>query len=291
MTVFDYEIKTKRLISKKVRFSGHNDKDYVYKRVMVPSKDGVKVPATIIYNKKYQNRHRPAHLYVYGAYGEGITPEFPSFALSLIDRGITYVIAHVRGGNELGKQWHEDGKFLKKKNSFYDFIAVADYLVSNNFVKKGNLSASGESAAGLVIGYAVNARPDLFKAITMLVPFVDALNSLMDESLPYTYFDKSEFGDPVNNQEYYDYIKSYAPFNNIQKHKYPHIYVTSGVNDIAVGYWEPMKWLAKIRKYQTNKSETYLAVHGGGHIQSGLHSVNMDFAKQIAFLLTMHDKE
>ncbi|MGB1199544.1 MAG: prolyl oligopeptidase family serine peptidase [Thalassotalea sp.] len=268
---------------------GYKRNDYQTKYLLIESHDGVKVPASVIYNKKFgPGKNNPVCMYVYGSYGVGIPPEFPAIFLSAIDRGCTFVIAHVRGGDDLGPHWYEDGKLLNKKNSFYDFLSIVDYLVEEKYTASGNISATGESASGLVIGYAINARPELFSNISMLVPYVDPLNSLMDDSLAFTLTDRTEFGDPMASKAVFDYIKSYAPYENIKKQNYPNIFVSARLNDIAVGYWEPAKWLSKIRANQHNKSKTLIQLSAGGHVASGKHAVDLDFAKEIVFMLKKH---
>ena len=271
---------------------GYDKEKYAQERLLIPSVDGTRIPATVIYNKSFgPSIDNPVYMYVYGAYGDGIPPEFPVFALSAIDRGFTYVIAHVRGGDELGKNWHEQGKLFNRKNSFDDFISISQYLVDKGYVAKGNISASGESAAGTIIGVAINERPDLYKSVSILVPFVDVLNSLMDSSLEYTMTDWSEYGNPKEDKKVFDYIRSYSPYEQIKKQKYPNIYVTGGINDAAVGYWEPAKWVSKIRDNQTNKSLILTSFRKGGHIDNGYRTVELEFAKQIAFLITTNNSE
>jgi len=292
LTVYDYDYKKKVLtIVKEVKAKGYDKSNYQQERLFVKSNDGTKVPVTLIYHKKFgANINNPLYLYVYGAYGDGIPPEFPSIALSAIDRGITFAVAHVRGGDELGKQWHEQGKLMNKKNTFNDFIAISQFLVDNNYVAKGNISTGGESASGMTIGVAISERPDLYKSVAMLVPFVDVLNSLMDTSLEYTLTDWTEFGDPLGSEKVFNYIKSYSPYDNIKQQVYPNIYVTGGLDDPAVGYWEPGKWVSKIRKNQTNDSLTLLGFRDGGHISTGKFVVEYEFAKLITFILVTNGR-
>lgn len=291
-TVYDYTPTTKSLdIVTQIIVKGYDKSKYTQERLLVPSNDGTKVPVTLIYNNKFgPNINNPVYMYVYGAYGEGIPPEFPVFALSAIDRGFTYAIAHVRGGDELGKKWHDQGKLLNRRNTFNDFLSISQHLVDIGYVAKGNISASGESSGGTTIGVAINEKPELYKSITALVPFVDVLNTLMDTSLEYTMSDWTEFGNPVENKNVFDYIKSYSPYDNIKRQNYPNIYVTGAIGDPAVGYWEPAKWVAKIRDNQTNESLTLLNFRNGGHIDTGSYTVELDFAKQISFLLITHNR-
>ncbi|MGK2231175.1 MAG: oligopeptidase B [Colwellia sp.] len=286
-TIYDYDLTKRELkVVSSMNIKGYDKSKYITKRLSIPSFDGVEVPVTIIYHKKYGfNKHNPLYLYVYGAYGNGIAPEFPVIALSAIDRGFTYAIVHARGGDELGQQWHEQGRLFNRKNTFKDFISTAQYFVDNKLATKGNLFASGESAAGTVIGYAVNERPGLFRSVASLVPYVDVLNSLMDHTMTLTPTDWTEYGNPRNDEKVFDYIKSYSPYDNIKKQIYPSIYVTAGLNDHAVGYWEPPKWIAKIRSMQSNESDTYVDFREGGHVKSGKYESEFQFAKLITFLI------
>tara|TARA_B110000211_G_scaffold172706_1_gene195001 strand:- start:13912 stop:16029 length:2118 start_codon:yes stop_codon:yes gene_type:complete len=286
-TIYDYDLNERKLkVVSAIDIKGYDKSKYVTKQIYIPSFDGVEIPVTITYNKDFGfNSNNPLYLYVYGGYGDGIPPEFPVIALSAIDRGFTYAIVHVRGGDELGQQWHEQGRLFNRKNTFKDFISAAQYFVDNKLVNRGNLFASGESAGGTAIGYAINQQPDLFKAVASLVPFVDVLNSLMDNTMTLTATDWTEYGNPRNDKKTFDYIKSYSPYDNIKRQRYPDIYTSAGLNDHAVGYWEPPKWVSKIRSLQTNKSKTLVDLRAGGHIKSGKYESEYQFAKLITFLI------
>jgi oligopeptidase B len=258
---------------------------YVVERQYATSHDEVEVPITIIRKADTPiDGTSPVHLYVYGAYGDGIGPEFPKFALPLIDRGFIYAIAHVRGGNELGYKWYEDGKLMNKLNSIEDFLSVSQWLIDNNYAKKGKLSATGESAGGVVIGAAINRHPDWYQAVALQVPFLDMLNALLDETLPYTKWDWNEFGNPAESKEAYDYIKSYSPIDNIKAQDYPNILLASATNDITSGHWEVMKYMTKLRDNITNDPILLVQVRDGGHISGKINEFNMGFAYQLAFL-------
>lgn len=265
---------------------------YIVDAQHAESHDGVTVPLTIIRRADTPvDGTSPVHLYVYGAYGNGIGPEFPKFALPLIDRGFIYVIAHVRGGNELGFSWYEDGKLMNKRNSIEDFIAVSKWLIDNNLTTKGRLSVTGESAAGVVIGAAINRHPDWFQAVAMQVPFLDVLNALLDETLPYTKWDWYEFGNPAEDKAVYDYIKSYSPIDNIQAQAYPNILLASALNDVTSGHWEVMKYMTKLRDNITNDPVLLVQVREGGHISGKINEFNMGFAYQLAFLNWVENNE
>lgn len=286
-TIIDYDMVSKqKTIVSQIKLKGYDKNQYVNTQFFIPSHDGVEVPVTVIYNKKFGfNKKNPMYLYVYGSYGYGIAPEFPVFALSAIDRGFTYAIVHVRGGDELGLQWHEQGRLLNRKNSFKDLVSAAQYFVDEGLVKKGNIVVSGESAGGTTIGYAINDQPDLFKSVASLVPFVDVLNSLMDETMDLTPVDWGELGNPTIDKKVFDYIKSYSPYDNVKAQNYPNIYASAGLNDHAVGYWEPVKWIYKIRKVQTNSSTTLIDLRDGGHVKSGKYQSEYQFAKLVTFMI------
>ncbi len=228
----------------------------------------------------------PMLLYGYGAYGISMDPGFASDRLSLLDRGFVYAIAHVRGGADLGKPWHEDGRLLKKKNTFTDFIACAEYLVSQHFTSPGHLAIMGGSAGGLLMGAVSNMRPDLFAVVVAMVPFVDALNTMLDASLPLTVGEYEEWGNP-NGQPYYNYIKSYAPYENVEARAYPAMLVTAGLNDPRVSYWEPAKWVAKLRAVKKDQHPLLLKTEmGSGHFgSSGRYEHLKETAFNYAFVL------
>ena len=230
----------------------------------------------------------PLLLYGYGAYGFSLDATFGSPRLSLIDRGFIYAIAHVRGGQELGRSWYEDGKLLKKKNTFTDFIACAEHLVRERYTSPDHLFAMGGSAGGLLIGAVLNMRPDLFAGVVALVPFVDVVTTMLDDSVPLTTSEYDEWGNP-NEKAFYEHIRSYSPYDNVEAKPYPHILVTAGLHDSQVQYWEPAKWVAKLRATKTDRHRLLLktnmdAGHGGA---SGRYKRYRETALHYAFLLDL----
>jgi oligopeptidase B len=219
-------------------------------------------------------------LYGYGSYGSSSDPSFSSNRLSLLDRGFVYAIAHIRGGQEMGRYWYDQGKLLQKKNTFTDFIACAEHLIAEKYTSSDRLVIHGASAGGLLMGAVTNMRPDLFKAVVAKVPFVDVINTMLDATIPLTVTEYEEWGDP-RDREYYDYIKSYSPYDNVEAGDYPNILVTAGLNDPRVQYWEPAKWIAKLRAMKTDKNLLLLKTNmGAGH---GGASGRYDYLKEIAF--------
>ncbi|MDD2625116.1 MAG: prolyl oligopeptidase family serine peptidase, partial [Candidatus Riflebacteria bacterium] len=230
--------------------------------------------------KKYKLETFPLYLTSYGAYGVSSDPYFSSIRLSLLNRGFIYAIAHIRGGQELGRPWYNDGKLLKKKNTFNDFITCAKLLIENGYTSKDKLVINGGSAGGLLMGAVVNARPDLFKIVVADVPFVDVINTMLDPSLPLVKEEYEEWGNP-NDKDYFDYILSYSPYNNIVKQNYPNMLITAGLNDPRVSYWEPAKFTAKLRELKTDSNALILKTNmKAGH--SGA-SGRYDYLKEIAF--------
>jgi oligopeptidase B len=225
-------------------------------------------------------------LYGYGSYGISIDPTFSSDRLSLLDRGVVYAIAHIRGGGDLGKPWHEAGRMLTKKNTFTDFIAAAEHLIANRYTSADRLAIMGGSAGGLLMGAVTNLRPDLFAVVVANVPFVDALNTELDATLPLTVGEWEEWGNPAEKQ-YYDYIKSYAPYENVEAKEYPQILVTAGLNDPRVSYWEPAKWVAKLRALKKDSRVLLLKTEmGSGHFgASGRYERWKEIAFNFAFIL------
>ena len=247
------------------------------------------IPLSIVYRKGIErDGQNPLLLYGYGAYGLSIDPAFASPRLSLIDRGFVYAIAHVRGGQEFGRQWYEEGRLLKKRNTFEDFIACAEYLIREKFTNPGKLFAMGRSAGGLLVGAIANLRPDLFKGVVAEVPFVDVITTMLDPSIPLTTGEYDEWGDP-SQKEYYDYMLSYSPYDNVEAKNYPNLLITAGLNDSQVQYWEPAKWAAKLRTLKTDKNRLLLktnmdAGHGGA---SGRFKRHHETAFSYAFLLDL----
>ncbi|MBO9666903.1 MAG: S9 family peptidase [Bdellovibrio sp.] len=289
-SVIEYNMitrKSKVLKTKEVK--GHKKSNYVCKRVFVKSHDGAKVPLTLVYRKGFkQNGKAPGYLYGYGSYGAIIPDAFPARrdVYRLIDRGFVYALAHPRGGSEMGRAWYEDGKFLKKKNTFLDFNACGDYLVKNKWIAKDKLAACGGSAGGMLMGACMNMRPDLFTAIAAHVPFVDVINTMFDKDLPLTQIEYKEWGNPAD-KKYYNYMKSYSPYDNVDKKDYPHLFVTCGLNDPRVTYWEPAKWVAKLRELKTNDNALIFKTNmGAGHFGvSGRFDHLWEQAEEYAFIL------
>lgn len=255
--------------------------------------DGTLIPISILYAKDTPlDGSAPLYLYGYGSYGLIIESDFGSARLSLVDRGYIFAIAHVRGGMDLGWDWYEDGKLLNKKNTFTDFIACAEHLIGEGYTMKGRIVASGGSAGGMLMGAVVNMRPDLFKAVIADVPFVDVLNTMLDNTLPLTTMEYNEWGNP-EDQPFYDYIKSYSPYDNVRPQDYPHMLVTGGISDPRVTYWEPAKWTAQLRESKTDDNLLLLKIHmDSGHSgASGRFDRLKEVALEYAFILKVFSEE
>ena len=289
-SIYDCDMATgKQTLLKQTEVLGGYDKtQYTTKRLWAPARDGVKVPLSVVYKKGVKrDASAPLFLYAYGSYGIGMSATFSSARLSLLDRGMVYVIAHIRGGNELGEGWHDDGMLLKKMNTFTDFIDSADFLVKEQWTAKDRLVIEGGSAGGLLMGAVTNLRPDLFKAVHSAVPFVDVMNTMLDASLPLTVGEYLEWGNP-NEKAAFDCMRAYSPYDNLQKKAYPAILVTSSFNDSQVMYWEPAKYVAKLRTLKTDANPLLLkmkmepAGHGGA---SGRYDALKDKAFETAWLL------
>ncbi|NRA52046.1 MAG: S9 family peptidase, partial [Phaeodactylibacter sp.] len=290
-TTYDYDMegKTFELLKQQEVVGTFNPDDYESERLMVKARDGVEVPVSMVYKKGFKkDGTEPLLLYAYGSYGSSMEPYFSSVRLSLLDRGFAYAIAHIRGGEEMGRHWYEDGKLLNKKNTFTDFIDVADHLVEAKYTSEDQLFAMGGSAGGLLMGAVVNMRPDLWKGGIAAVPFVDVVTTMLDESIPLTTGEFDEWGNP-KDKEYYDYIKSYSPYDNVEAKAYPAMMVTTGLHDSQVQYWEPAKWVAKLRELKTDQNPLLLhtnmeAGHGGA---SGRYQRYKETAMEYAFLLDL----
>lgn len=315
-SVFEYDMekRTKTLLKQQEVVGGYNTSDYITERLMVPSHDGVLVPMSIVYKKEVAvepvetpqtfgsalrsferpqgpqaqepQLNRPLVLYGYGSYGSSMDAYFSVARLSLLDRGFIWAIAHIRGGEEMGRQWYEDGKMLHKKNTFLDFIACAEYLVKQGYTSPDKMFAMGGSAGGLLMGAVVNMRPDLWKGIIAQVPFVDVVTTMLDESIPLTTGEYDEWGNP-NEKQYYDYMLSYSPYDNVEAKDYPAMLITTGLHDSQVQYWEPAKWAAKLRAMKTDKNPLYLKTemdygHGGA---SGRFEGFKEVVLEYAFML------
>ena len=290
-SVFDYDIATGKstLLKQQEVLGGYDPKQYASERLWATARDGVKVPISIVYKKGFARDGKGAlFLYGYGSYGIGTPATFSSTRASVLDRGMAYAIAHIRGGDEMGEQWREDGMLMKKKNTFNDFIDCAEFLIQEKWTSKNRLVIEGGSAGGLLMGAVVNMRPDLFKAVHMAVPFVDVMNTMMDATLPLTVGEYLEWGNP-NEKPAYDYMKTYSPYDNMEKRAYPAILVTTSFNDSQVMYWEPAKYVARLRTLKTDSNPLLLKIkmdpagHGGA---SGRYDRLHDTAFEYAWLLS-----
>jgi oligopeptidase B len=282
-SVVDYDMAVRSwTVRKQTEVLGGYDRScYRSERVFAEAPDGVKVPVSLVYRLPLAlDGSRPLLLNGYGAYGISYEPGFSSHALSLLDRGFVVAIAHVRGGEEMGRPWYEGGKLLQKRNSFTDFIAAAEHLISAGYTSRDGLVISGGSAGGLLMGAVTNLRPDLFRAVVMEVPFVDVVNTMLDASLPLTVIEYDEWGNPAD-PEFYRYIRSYSPYDNVEAKDYPDILVTAGLNDPRVAYWEPAKWTARLRARKTDQNRLLLRTNmGAGH---GGASGRYDHLREVAF--------
>lgn len=288
-TTYDYDIASGQSVKLKEQEipSGFNPDDYTVERLWAVASDGVRVPMAVVYRKGLpRDGSRGALLYGYGSYGANTDAWFNSTVFSLVDRGMVYAIAQVRGGSEMGEQWYEDGKLLNKRNSFTDFVACAEHLVELGFTRPDRLAIMGGSAGGLLVGAAANLRPDLFNTVVALVPFVDVVNTMLDPNLPLTTQEYEQWGDP-SKEEYFRYMLSYSPYDNLKRQAYPNILATGGLNDSQVGFHEPAKWVAKLREYKTDDNVLLLKTnmesgHGGA---SGRFDRLRDVAFHYAFIL------
>jgi oligopeptidase B len=287
-TVVDYDMATRTWSERKrTPVHGYDPSRYRSERRLATAPDGTRVPVSLVYRAPLTlDGNRPALLLGYGAYGVCFEPSFSPHYLSLLDRGFVVAIAHVRGGEELGRPWYRDGKLFAKRNSFSDFIAAAEYLIGSGYTRPGLLAINGGSAGGLLMGAVTNLRPDLFKAVVAEVPFLDVVNTMLDPSLPLTVIEYDEWGNP-NDPEAYAYMKSYSPYDNIEAKAYPHMLVTAGLNDPRVAYWEPAKWTARLRARKTDGNRLLLKTHmGAGHGgASGRYDALRELAFKYAFVL------
>ncbi len=291
-TVYDYNMNSKEqkvMKQQEVMDESFSPDNYVCERIYATARDGVKVPMSIVYRKgTKKDGQAPLLLYGYGSYGYSIDPSFSSVRLSLLDRGFIYVIAHIRGSQTMGRQWYEDGKLLKKKNTFNDFIDCGKWLVENKYTSSDHLYAQGGSAGGLLMGAIINMEPDLWNGVIAGVPFVDVISTMWDESIPLTTGEFDEWGNP-KDEEYYNYILSYSPYDNIQAMEYPNLLITTGYWDSQVQYWEPAKWIAKLRDMKTDDNNLFMYCnmdvgHGGA---SGRFERYKEVALEYAFLLDL----
>lgn len=290
-STYDYDVllKEKKLMKQQEVLGGYSADDYITERLFAPANDGTKIPISIVYKKGFKkDGNAPLLLYAYGSYGASMDANFNSARLSLLNRGFAFAIAHIRGGQEMGRQWYEDGKMMKKKNTFTDFINCGEFLVKEKYTSKNHLYAQGGSAGGLLMGAVVNMAPDLWKGAIAQVPFVDVVNTMLDESIPLTTNEFDEWGNPKNKDAYF-YMKSYSPYENVEKKNYPNILVTTGLHDSQVQYFEPAKWVAKLRDMKTDNNVLLLQTnmkfgHGGA---SGRFDYLKDVALNYAFLFSL----
>lgn len=282
-TVYDYDMEARTLTLRKQEpvLGGFDPAEYATERRWARAADGAEVPISLVYRKgALREGGTPTWLYAYGSYGASIDPVFNSNRLSLLDRGMVFAIAHIRGGGEMGRHWYDQGKLLHKKNTFTDFIAAAEHLIAAGITTPAQLVVAGRSAGGLLMGAVLNMRPELFKAAIAGVPFVDVIHTMMDPSIPLTTGEYEEWGNPAD-REYYTYMKSYSPYDNVRAQEYPHILATAGFNDPRVQYWEPAKWVAKLRTHKTDANRLLLKTNmSAGHAGA---SGRFDYLKEVAF--------
>ena len=286
-TIYDYNISTEesKFIYQKKLAVPFDPEKYHQERIYVSARDGVKVPVSLLYKKDQFKKHsNPLYLYGYGSYGYSMEPFFYQNIFSLVDRGFVFAVAHIRGGAENGKWWYEQGRLLNKKNTFTDFIDCSKYLLKQGYGKR--LYAAGGSAGGLLIGSVLNDRPDLYTGLVAHVPFVDVMTTMQDTSIPLTTQEYDEWGNP-EDKTYYNYIRSYSPYDNIKSNSFPHLLVTSGFHDSQVQYWEPMKWVARLRDLQKNNSLIllYMDMDSGHSGSTGRFKRLKLLALEYAFLL------
>jgi len=283
-STFDYDMESRigKLLKEQEVMGGYDKSEYVTERLFATASDGAKVPISIVYKKGFRkNGSSPLLLYGYGSYGYSIDPSFVSTRLSLLDRGFAFAIAHIRGGQEMGREWYENGRMMNKKNTFTDFIAAGEYLVQHKFTSPEHLYAYGGSAGGLLMGAIINLRPDLWKGVFAAVPFVDVVTTMLDESIPLTSNEFGEWGNP-KNKDAYDYMKSYSPYDNVRSVKYPNLLVITGLHDSQVQYFEPAKWVAKMRDMK--RGDNLLLFQTNMDYGHGGASGRFDYLKEIALM-------
>jgi oligopeptidase B len=290
MSVYDYDVKSKELkLLKRIEvLGGYDPSKYQSERLHAKALDGTSIPISVMYRKGVKrDGQSPMLLAGYGSYGFPYPITFSSDRLSLVDRGVSIAVAHIRGGGEMGKRWHDQGRMMAKRNTFTDFIAAAEYLVSQGYTKPDRLVAQGGSAGGLLMGAVTNMRPDLFEAVVALVPFVDVINTMLDTSLPLTVGEFEEWGNPQNKEEY-EYIRTYSPYDNLAHKAYPTMLVRTSYNDSQVMYWEPAKYVARLRAMKTDSNPLVFKInmepagHGGA---SGRYTKLRETAFDYAFIL------
>jgi len=289
-TTFDYDLSRRELVTRKVQEipSGYDPRQYETVRIMAPARDGAQIPVSIVYKKGFRrDGSQPLHLYAYGAYGLATPPNFSTVRLSLLDRGFAYAIAHIRGGDEMGYQWYLDGKLDKRQNTFNDFVDAARALIQQGYASAGNISISGGSAGGELMGAVTNMNPELWRAVVAHVPFVDVLNTMQDESLPLTPMEWPEWGNPITDKTAFETIRAYSPYDNVEAKDYPPLLITGGLNDPRVTYWEPAKWAARLRATKTDDNLLLLKINmGAGHGgKSGRFASLYEDAEEYVFIL------
>ena len=287
--VYDYDMDARERVLRKQQEipSGYDADRYDTRRIWATARDGTSVPISLLMLKGTPvDGSAPLYLYGYGSYGLTMEASFGITALSLVDRGFVFAIAHIRGGMEMGWDWYENGKLLKKRNTFHDFIDCAEHLIAQGYTSAGRIAAAGGSAGGMLMGAVVNERPDLFGCVVAHVPFVDVLNTMLDDSLPLTTMEYNEWGNP-NDAEYYRYMRTYSPYDNVRRQAYPAMLVTGGISDPRVTYWEPAKWVAKLRDMRTDENPLLLKIHmDSGHAgASGRFERIKEVAEEYAFIL------
>ena len=294
-SIIDFNMRTKEKdIKKEQEVLGGNFKkeNYTSQRIWATARDGIKIPMSMVYHKDTKlDGSSPLLQYAYGSYGHTLDPNFSTVRLSLLDRGFIYVIAHVRGSEYLGREWYENGKLLHKMNTFTDFIDCSKHLIANNFTSPEHLYAEGGSAGGLLMGAIANMESNLYNGIIAAVPFVDVVTTMLDETIPLTTGEYDEWGNP-NEKVYYDYMKSYSPYDNVAPKNYPNMLVVTGLHDSQVQYWEPAKWVAKLRDLKKDTNILLLDInmdagHGGA---SGRFESLKEVAKEYAFLMDLEKK-
>ena len=289
-STYEYNLRTRdKKLLKQEEIVGYDQTQYQTERLWATADDGTQVPMSLVYRKDLKkDGSNPALLYAYGSYGYSSFPAFDLSLLSLLDRGFVYAIAHIRGGQEMGRQWYEDGKMFKKKNSFTDFIDCAEFLIDEKYTNADKLFANGGSAGGLLMGAVVNMRPELFKGVVANVPFVDVVSTMLDESIPLTTNEFDEWGNPKTIESYM-YMLEYSPYDQVKKQAYPNMFVTTGLHDSQVQYWEPAKWVAKLREMKTDTNKLFLRTnmetgHGG---TTGRFKVYKEIAQEYAFMIDL----
>jgi oligopeptidase B len=286
--LYDVEHKTSTLLKQEPVLGDYRSEQYEAKRLHAKAPDGTEIPISLVYKKSLHRPDMPVYLIGYGAYGIDMDPWFSYARISLLERGFIFAIAHIRGGGDLGEPWHDAGKLMNKKTSFSDFIACSRYLIDEKITSPQHLFINGGSAGGLLMGAVLNEAPELYRGAVVQVPFVDVLNTMLDDTLPLTVHEYEEWGNP-NERQAYDYIKSYSPYDNIKPQAYPALFITGGLHDPRVAYWEPAKWCAKLREHQTGNNPILLKIqmsagHGG---LSGRYEALKEVAEEFAFILGM----